>query len=113
MASHIQGVPKERIQPNTAALWRTFWILLLITGIEFGVAFGLDADQFKWTKVMLFIIMTIVKASYIVGVFMHLKDEVKTMIWGVVLPAMFVVWLLVALIVEGGYIGISRFFQQL
>jgi cytochrome c oxidase subunit IV len=39
---------------------------------------------------------------------MHLRDEVKSLIWTVILPAMFVVWLLVALIVEGGYIGLVR-----
>jgi len=30
------------------------------------------------------------------------------MIWSIILPALFVVWLLVALIIEGGYIGLVR-----
>jgi len=107
MSAHVEH--GEKAKPQTAALWKTFFILLAITLVEFAVAFGLDADRFKWTKVLLFVIMTIVKATYIVGVFMHLKDEVKTMIWAVVLPAMFVVWLLVALVVEGGYINFERF----
>lgn len=106
MAHSEQG---EHAKPQTAELWKTFWILLGITAIEFAVAFGLDADHYKWTKVMLFVIMTIVKAYFIVGIFMHLKGEVKALIWTVVLPAIFVVWLLVALIVEGGYIGIEKF----
>jgi cytochrome c oxidase subunit IV len=41
---------------------------------------------------------------------MHLKHEVKSLIWTVVLPCMFVAWLVVALIVEGGYIGWERLF---
>jgi cytochrome c oxidase subunit 4 len=48
--------------------------------------------------------MTIVKAFYIVGEFMHLKHEVKTLIWAILLPAIFVVWLLIALIYEGGHL---------
>jgi len=46
--------------------------------------------------------MTIVKAFYIVGEFMHLKHEVKSLIWMILVPTLFVVWLLVALIYEGG-----------
>lgn len=99
----------QRQKPQTKALWKVFWILLILTAFEFAVAFGLDTDRFKWTKIIIFVIMTIVKAYYIVGTFMHLKDEVKSMIWSVILPAMFVVWLLVALIVEGGYIGFSKY----
>ncbi len=106
MESH--SINGERQKTQTKALWKVFWILLVITAFEFGVAFGLDADTFKWTKILIFIIMTIVKAYYIVGTFMHLKDEVKTMIWSIILPALFVVWLLVALIIEGGYIGLVR-----
>jgi cytochrome c oxidase subunit IV len=48
--------------------------------------------------------MTIVKAFYIVGEFMHLKHEVKSLIWAALLPCIFVVWLLIALITEGGSI---------
>jgi cytochrome c oxidase subunit IV len=48
--------------------------------------------------------MTIVKAFYIVGEFMHLKHEVKTLIWMVLIPTLFVVWLLVALMYEGGHL---------
>jgi cytochrome c oxidase subunit 4 len=104
MGSHsIQDGEKQK--PQTKVLWRVFWILLILTAFEFLIAFGLDTDVFKWTKILIFIIMTIVKAFYIVGTFMHLKDEVKSLMWTVVLPALFVVWLLVALIVEGGYIG--------
>ena len=105
---HIVENSTERQKPQTKALWRVFWILLILTAFEFVIAFGLDADTFKFTKIGIFIIMTIVKAYYIVGTFMHLKDEVKSMIWSVVLPALFVVWLLVALVVEGGYIGSVR-----
>jgi cytochrome c oxidase subunit IV len=45
--------------------------------------------------------MTLVKAFYIVGEFMHLKGEVKTLIWSIVLPLVFVIWLIIALLLEG------------
>ena len=98
----------ERIEPQTGRFWKVFWILLAITSIEFIIAFTVDADHFKWTKIIAFIILTLVKAYYIVAIFMHLGDEVKSLIWSIVLPVMFVIWLIVALIIEGGYIGSIR-----
>jgi cytochrome c oxidase subunit IV len=53
-------------------------------------------------RVAIFCGMTIVKAFYIVGEFMHLKHEVKALIWALLIPTIFVVWLLIALIFEGG-----------
>lgn len=107
MAEHS---PIERQKPNTKHLWRVFWILLILTALEFVVAFTIDADHYKWTKIGIFVIMTIIKAYYIVGIFMHLGSETKTFIWTMVLPVMFVIWLIVALLMEGEYFGIEKFF---
>ncbi|MEK6548363.1 MAG: cytochrome C oxidase subunit IV family protein [Bacteroidota bacterium] len=91
---------KEIAAPNTGAIWKTFWILLILTAIEFVIAFTMPANTLR---VAIFCGMTIVKAFYIVGEFMHLKHEVKTLIWAVLVPTIFVVWLLVAMIYEGGH----------
>ena len=91
---------KEIAAPNTGAIWKTFWILLILTAIEFVIAFTMPANILR---VAIFCGMTIVKAFYIVGEFMHLKHEVKSLIWAVLVPTIFVVWLLIALIYEGGH----------
>ncbi len=91
---------KEIAAPNTGAIWKTFWILLILTAIEFVIAFTMPANTLR---VAIFCGMTIVKAFYIVGEFMHLKHEVKSLIWAVLVPTNFVVWLLIALIYEGGH----------
>lgn len=96
---------KQIAPPQTKAIWRTFWILLIITLIEFIVAFTLHA---KGLKITLFILMTFVKAFYIVGEFMHLKHEVKSLIWTIVIPVVFVIWLVAALIIEGGYVDMMK-----
>ncbi|MCU0339764.1 MAG: cytochrome C oxidase subunit IV family protein [Spirosomaceae bacterium] len=83
------------------AIWRTFWILLIITALEFAIAFTLHASPLKTA---IFVGMTIIKAFYIVGEFMHLKHEMKSLIWTILLPCIFVVWLLLALMMEGGSI---------
>ncbi len=101
MASHSshESVEKEIPAPQTGAIWKTFWILLILTAIEFVIAFTMPANTLR---VAIFSGMTLVKAFYIVGEFMHLKHEVKTLIWMVLIPTLFIVWLLIALIYEGG-----------
>ena len=95
---------KEKIKK----LWRVAGILGFITAIEFAVAF-LVPHEFQSTRVWLFIAMTIVKAAYIVGEFMHLRHEAKVLIWAIMIPMIFVVWLLIALVYEGMAISDLRF----
>lgn len=104
MASHVHSShSEEKVIPpaQTGAIWKTFWILLILTAIEFVIAFTMPANHIR---VAIFAGMTIVKAFYIVGEFMHLRHEVKTLIWAILIPAVFVVWLLTALIYEGGHL---------
>jgi cytochrome c oxidase subunit 4 len=87
------------------AIWKTFTILSVLTALEFLIAFTLHHG---YLKISIFIIMTLVKAFYIVGDFMHLKHEVKSLIWSIIVPCIFVIWLLIALIYEGGAIFAVR-----
>lgn len=100
----IQVVPadKEKIKK----IWVTAGILAVLTAIEFVIAFTFGAGMFKTS---LFIGLTIVKAFYIVGEFMHLKYEVKVLIWSILIPMIFVAWMLVAFLNEGGYIFDGRY----
>jgi cytochrome c oxidase subunit IV len=108
MSHHSEHtVPAGEIAPpQTKAIWRTFWILLIATIFEFAIAFLVPADM-KLTKLLIYIFMTIFKAFFIVGEFMHLKHEVKALIWTILLPTGFIVWLLVALIYEGGHLYVK------
>jgi cytochrome c oxidase subunit IV len=93
--THTGDIPKA----NTKAIWKTFWILLAITAAEFIIALGFDWPHA--VKAFIFIAMTFAKAIYIVGEFMHLKHEVKALIWSIVIPTIFIVWLVLALLIEG------------
>lgn len=95
---------KEKIKK----LWTVALILLIITIFEFIVAFAVP-HEFKMTRVTIFILMTIVKAAYIVGEFMHLRHEAKVLIWSILIPMVFVVWMLVAFVYEGFAIFDLRF----
>jgi len=93
---------KEKI----AKLWKVAGILGIVTAIEFVIAFTMGHGPLKTA---IFIGLTIVKAAYIVGEFMHLRYEVKLLFWSILIPMIFVIWMLVAFIYEGLAIGSVRF----
>lgn len=104
--THITVLPpnKEKIKK----LWTVAAILGVITALEFAVAF-LVPHEYKTLRVWIFIGMTIIKAGYIVGEFMHLRHEAKVLIWSILIPMIFVIWMLVAFVYEGMEIGNVRF----
>jgi cytochrome c oxidase subunit IV len=91
---------------NIKRIWTVAGFLAAVTLLEFIIAFTLPANIFR---VSLFIGLTIVKAFYIVADFMHLRHEVKTLIWSILLPTIFIFWLILALLMEGNFIyGYTR-----
>jgi cytochrome c oxidase subunit IV len=71
--------------------------------LEFIIAFAMNAGL---PKTLLFVVLTIVKAGYIVGEFMHLKYEVKMLFWSIMVPILFIVWMLVAFLYEGSTMSV-------
>lgn len=96
---------------NTKRIWTVFGILSVITIVE--VIFGiikpeaLHMTNFLGLNLLnwLFIILTIVKAYYIVYAFMHMEGEKSSLRYAVILPLIFlVIYLLFILLTEGNYI---------
>ena len=101
--------PIQIAPPNRAKIrkiWVTALFLAVVTSIEFVIAFTMEASPLRTS---LFVGLTLVKAFYIVSEFMHLKYEVKVLIWSILIPTIFVVWLLLALLIEGEGIFIRKF----
>ena len=91
-------------------IWKVFWILLVITSVE--VLLGINQpeilveNRFLGTSLLnhIFIVLTLVKAGYIVLVFMHLGFERTTFKWTILIPAFILIpYLLFILLSEGGY----------
>ena len=88
--------------PQTKHIWRVFLILCGLTAVEFAFAFLMDPSM---ARNAIFIILTLFKAYYIVSEFMHLKHETKSLTWSIMVPTALLVWLVIALITEGSYVG--------
>ncbi|MCG8340587.1 MAG: cytochrome C oxidase subunit IV family protein [Cytophagales bacterium] len=82
-------------------LWRIALILGVVTVTEF--LFAVMLPRGLWL-IILFVTLTLVKAFYIVSEFMHLKYEAKILIGSILIPLIFLVWLVIALLVEGNTI---------
>ena len=89
---------------DTKAIWRTFWILLVITCLELMVGMFIAPRFPHTTKIwfnILYIIFTAAKAFYIIAEFMHLRHEIKNMIMTIAVPALLFIWFLGAFLWDG------------
>jgi cytochrome c oxidase subunit IV len=101
--SHVTVLPPDKAKIKK--LWTVAGYLGIITAIEFIIAFVMDAGHLKTA---IFVGLTIVKAGYIVGEFMHLRYEVKVLFWSILIPMIFIAWMLVAFLYEGMAISTVR-----
>lgn len=108
MASHQNKSALEVLPRNEAKIkkiWKTAGILLFLTLVEFVFAFTLPRGLLLYS---IFIVLTIWKAKYIMMEFMHLGEEAKPLFYSIIVPLIFLVWLVIALIREGSDIFIMR-----
>lgn len=101
-ASHHTEEEGKKIRKR---IWLMFWVLLAITSIE--VVLGLFWKEWgiSWGAVKLtFIVMTVLKAFFIVSEYMHLKHE-NTMLKNLlIIPyVIFALYLAYFLVTEGVY----------
>ncbi|HEY8934650.1 MAG TPA: cytochrome C oxidase subunit IV family protein [Cyclobacteriaceae bacterium] len=109
MSSHSEETSQVTVLPpnkeKIKQLWTVAGILGIITAIEFIIAFTMHHGPLKTS---IFVALTIVKAAYIVGEFMHLRYEVKVLFWSILIPLIFIAWMLVAFVYEGMAISAVR-----
>ena len=84
---------------------RVFLILLGITCVEFFVALVLAPRQIIPRGIVnpIYIVLTLVKAFYIVAYFMHLKFEKVGLALAIIVPIIFIIGLILVLTNESHY----------
>ena len=91
---------------GTGRIWKTFWLLLIITIIELALGFTMYLVPGMPGWLNLFVkgvicILSLAKAFYIVSIFMHLGDEIRNMIMTIVVPLMLFIWFIGAFLWDG------------
>lgn len=88
-------------------IWKTFWILTALTIVDIALYFILLEIHSIW-KNILFILLGVVKAYYIVSIFMHMKFEQKWLVNFIIYPMLFVIFLITLMIIESNYTFLLR-----
>jgi len=84
---------------------KTTVLLSIITMIELGL--GLAMYAFPMAAVLklfikgVIVILSLANAFYIVGIFMHLGDEIKNLIMTICVPLMLFIWFIAAFLMDG------------
>lgn len=94
---------------GTKRIWKTFWLLLIITIIELALGFFMYLMEGNLASFIIMfikgviIILSLAKAFYIVSIFMHLGDELRNMIMTIVVPLSLFIWFIGAFLWDGNY----------
>ncbi len=102
-AEHSHGHNNE----GTGRIWKIFWVLSALTIIELALGYflyfkgeSIGPGTILTTKIVIGV-LTLLKAYYIVSVFMHLGDEVRNLIMTITVPLVLFVWFIIAFLMDG------------
>jgi cytochrome c oxidase subunit IV len=90
---------------GTGRIWKTFWLLLVITLIELGLGLLIYAVPMSHFVVLLLkgiiVILSLAKSFYIIAIFMHLGDELRNLIMTIGVPCLLFLWFIGAFLWDG------------
>ena len=88
-------------------IWMVTLILSVVTAVEVLLGAMVKQGSSAWLTVkILFIVLTLLKAGYIVLTFMHLGDERKALKWVILVPYfIFIIYLMFIAFTEGVAVG--------
>lgn len=93
----------EGSKTQVGRIWKVFWILLVITIAEVIMGMFFSHQMPKALVATFFLGLTLLKAGYIVSVFMHLGDELKNFMIAVLIPLVLFIWFIIAFLYDGGF----------
>jgi cytochrome c oxidase subunit 4 len=101
---HAEGEAHEDTMTR-GRIWKVFFILLGITCVEFFIALYLVPNHHLTyhSANPIYIVLTLLKAFYIVAFFMHLKFEKPALIYAIAVPTLFIIGLILVLTNESHY----------
>lgn len=91
----------EQYSSQKKAVWRATLIMAVVTVLEVALAILLG-DVLPLILInLMFIFMSVMKAFFIMGEFMHLKYETRALTMSILVPFLFLVWAIIAFAMEG------------
>ncbi len=95
----------ETYNKQVSAVWRATLWLSIITILEVAAALmwlaWVDPSTNKMGLNIFFIVMSLLKAYFIVGEFMHIRYETRALTLTILVPTFFLIWFIIAFLWEG------------
>lgn len=101
--SHHDDIKSPESKKQLKRITKILILLSIITVIEVGFGLMFSYTMPRGILNTIFLVLTLLKAGYIVAVFMHLGDEVKSFIWIVLVPLVLFVWFIIAFLADGSF----------
>ncbi len=101
--AHHSDVNSTESKSQVKKIWKIFWILLLITLVEVAMGMFMSHSLPRGLVNFFFLVLTVIKAGFIVANFMHLGDELKNFMVTVLVPLVLFVWFIIAFLADGGF----------
>ena len=100
---HHDDINSQASKDKVKQIWKITGILTAITIVEVGYGLFLHTSNPSIPHlftIIFFLALTVIKAKYIVSIFMHLGDENKTFAKIVIYPLAFILWVIVAYLID-------------
>ncbi|MBS1584736.1 MAG: cytochrome C oxidase subunit IV family protein [Bacteroidetes bacterium] len=101
--AHHTDLNSPESKKQVGRIWKVFWILLVVTVTEVILGMFFSHEMPKALVAFFFLALTILKAGYIVAIFMHLGDEIKSFLITVLIPLTLFIWFIIAFLADGGF----------
>ena len=103
---HTHEHAEEHETMTKKKIWRVFFILLAITSVEFVIALYFIPHGFISRGIgnFTYVLLTLVKAFYIVAYFMHLKFEKLGLKMAIITVFVFIIYFIALMLTEGSYL---------
>jgi cytochrome c oxidase subunit 4 len=99
-------------QEHSIGIYLKVWVLLFVlSACSYLVDFFGAESYFRWTLIIIFMLL---KAGFIVAIFMHLSWERLSLKYTLLLPPIAILVLIALMSIEGDYTNLSRhtFFER-
>lgn len=100
---HHSDVNSTASKTQIKKIWKVFWVLLVITIAEVIMGMFFSHQMPKALVAFFFLALTLLKAGYIIAVFMHLGDEVQNFIITMAIPITLFIWFIIAFLADGSF----------
>jgi len=100
------AMTESEYKHHKSDVWKTTILLSIVTIVEvlFAIFYEKSLAPMGWPLWILrvfLIVMSLVKAVYIMAVFMHVKHEKKAMILTITVPFTLLIWMIIAFLLDG------------